>query len=71
MDRQYFYIGGNKQVIGSSMFTYIQVVIPEGSTYEEAKAIALEHISKELDRYALHEILSGLGYRQNGGLKNG
>ena len=69
MDKQHFYIGGNKQAIGS-MFTHIQVVIPAGATYEEAKAIALEHISKELDRYALQEILSGLGYKQNGGLKN-
>lgn len=46
-----------------SIATGIQVIIPEGMTYEQARALVLSRIVDELSRYAVQECLSNFGIR--------
>lgn len=66
-ERKAFYVRcpreGHGHTLGSSICTGLQVIIPDGMTYEEAVEFVCNRVATEFRRYMVHECLLGLGFK--------
>lgn len=61
-ENRYFYIRGESNS-SHAVATGIQIVIPDGMSFDQAKTYAIGRITRELERYFIHECLTGIGMK--------